>query len=63
MKHIELRKRNDFSAPGMEILNAVVRRADIGVTGHFGNAVSLCLELKAENGWRGMFMLHGWTGC
>lgn len=56
MKQIELRKRKDFSAPGAEVLNAVVKKADIGVTGHFGDAVSLCLELEAEGGWCGMFM-------
>ena len=63
MKQIELRKRKDFSAPGAEVLNAVVRKADIGVTGHFGDAVSLCLELEAEGGWCGMFMpLYNMTG-
>ena len=63
MKQIELRKRKDFSAPGAEFLNAVVKKADIGVTGHFGDAVSLCLELEAEGGWHGMFMpLYNMTG-
>lgn len=63
MKQIELRKRSDFGSTGAEILNAVVRSADVGVTGHFGNTVSLCLELESENGWCGLFMpLYNMTG-
>lgn len=55
MDLLKLRKRKDFDIKGAEVLNAIVRRADIGVIGHFGNPVNLCLELESET-WLGMFM-------